>query len=74
MITLPAKSGAGISKAASKAKKSKVVEKRDDHRLPDDMHFTSQQLLRLFLKPKFTVSRSSFAAENPSQLVLPSPA
>jgi condensin complex subunit 2 len=31
------------------------VEDRDEHLLPDDMHFSSRQLLRLFLKPKFTV-------------------
>jgi condensin complex subunit 2 len=27
----------------------------EDHTLPDDMHFNSQQLLRLFLKPKAIV-------------------
>jgi len=41
------------SNARSRAKKAPL--KRDDHLLPDDMHFTSQQLLRLFLKPKFTL-------------------
>lgn len=54
MITLPAKSGAKAG--AGKGSKTKKSAKRDDHLLPDDMHFTSQQLLRLFLKPKFTVS------------------
>lgn len=29
----------------------------DSHMLPDDMHFNSQQLLRLFLKPKVLVRR-----------------
>ena len=58
MITLPAKSGAatGAGTKGSKTIRIKKSAKRDDHLLPDDMHFTSQQLLRLFLKPKFTVS------------------
>ena len=30
--------------------------KRDEHLLPDDMHFSSRQLVSLFLKPKFSVS------------------
>lgn len=29
------------------------------HILPDDMHFSSKQLLRLFLKPKSVVTRHS---------------
>ncbi|KAJ8515716.1 hypothetical protein ONZ45_g6881 [Pleurotus djamor] len=36
-------------------KKSKEGTKRDDHRLPDDMHFSSTQLVTLFLKPKFAL-------------------
>ena len=40
----------------SKRKKGAVREKREDYLLPDDKHFTSQQLLRLFLKPKASVS------------------
>lgn len=57
MITLPAKTGAvtAAGTKGSKNSRTKKVVKRDDHLLPDDMHFTSQQLLRLFLKPKFTV-------------------
>ncbi|KAF5373258.1 hypothetical protein D9615_007456 [Tricholomella constricta] len=44
----------GTGAAAKKSrKKSKEKEKRDDHRLPDDMHFSSKQLVTLFLKPKF---------------------
>ncbi|KAH9479636.1 Condensin complex subunit 2 [Psilocybe cubensis] len=46
-INLP---GTGTT-AGKKGKKKK--EKRDDHRLPDDMHFSDQQLVSLFLKPKF---------------------
>lgn len=49
-INLPGTGATG----AKRGKKKK--EKRDDHRLPDDMHFTSRQLLTLFLKPKFFVS------------------
>lgn len=58
MITLPSKTGAvtaGSTKAGGKNSRIKKSAKRDDYLLPDDMHFTSQQLLRLFLKPKFTV-------------------
>jgi len=57
MITLPTKSGAATAAGTKSSKTSRVKKstKRDDHLLPDDMHFTSQQLLRLFLKPKFTV-------------------
>ncbi|KAF8075066.1 condensin complex subunit 2/barren [Lyophyllum atratum] len=55
----PVTKGAGINlpgtgAAAKKSrKKTKEKEKRDDHRLPDDMHFSSKQLVTLFLKPKF---------------------
>lgn len=63
-ITLPAsatKKRRGTSPPKGrKGKKSKEVneeiEERDEHLLPDDMHFSSRQLLRLFMKPKFTVS------------------
>ena len=30
--------------------------KRDEHLLPDDMHFSSRQLITLFLKSRFAVS------------------
>ncbi|KAK7056215.1 hypothetical protein VNI00_002767 [Paramarasmius palmivorus] len=36
-----------------KKSKRKVKEKRSNHTLPDDMHFSSEQLVSLFLKPKF---------------------
>ncbi|KAF9443840.1 barren [Macrolepiota fuliginosa MF-IS2] len=39
--------------ATAKKSKKKTSEKKNDHRLPDDMHFSSRQLVRLFLKPKF---------------------
>lgn len=54
-ITLP---GPPLSKLASrkgKDKKGKEKEKRSDQTLPDDMHFSSKQLVTLFLKPKFSV-------------------
>ncbi|KDQ19090.1 hypothetical protein BOTBODRAFT_28583 [Botryobasidium botryosum FD-172 SS1] len=54
VIVLPAKTGAAAPVSANRRKSKKVV-KRDDHTLPDDMHFSSRQLLRLFLKPKFTL-------------------
>ena len=57
----PVTRGAGISLPkyssgkGSKGKKGKVKEKQSDHTLPDDMHFSSRQLVTLFLKPKFSV-------------------
>ncbi|KAF8845187.1 barren [Paxillus ammoniavirescens] len=54
-ITLP---HYGTSKSTTKkggrGKKAKE-EKRDTHTLPDDMHFSSRQLVTLFLKPKFSL-------------------
>lgn len=58
-ITLPDPSAGakktGRGRKGTKAKKDKE-EKRCDHTLPDDMHFSSRQLVTLFLKPKFSVS------------------
>lgn len=54
----PVTKGAGINlpgTGATTKKSKKTREKRDDHRLPDDMHFSSKQLVTLFLKPKFFV-------------------
>lgn len=47
------------SRAPKKGKKKALMadEPKEDYLLPDDMHFTSRQLLTLFLKPKFFVSR-----------------
>lgn len=50
-LTLPKL--ASSSRRTSKNKKSR--EKRDEHVLPDDMHFSSRQLVTLFLKPKFSL-------------------
>ena len=47
---------ASASKSKRTSKKSRGdKEKKDEWLLPDDMHFSSRQLLRLFLKPKFAV-------------------
>ena len=54
-ITLPGTSSGSASRKGGRGKKTKEKEKKDDHRLPDDMHFTSRQLVTLFLKPKFSV-------------------
>jgi condensin complex subunit 2 len=54
-ITLPGTSSTSASRKGGRGKKAKEKEKKDDHRLPDDMHFTSRQLVTLFLKPKFSV-------------------
>lgn len=55
----PVTKGVGINLpgtgAAARKSKKKTTEKRDDHLLPDDMHFSSRQLVTLFLKPKFFV-------------------
>ena len=49
--------GTASKKTAKGKKKSKdKEEKRDNQTLPDDMHFSSRQLVTLFLKPKFSVS------------------
>ncbi|KAG8874705.1 hypothetical protein FRB97_005738 [Tulasnella sp. 331] len=53
-ILLPAGIGATTS-TSIKRKSKKALAKRDNHLLPDDMHFSSTQLLRLFRKPKFTL-------------------
>ncbi|EIW79209.1 barren [Coniophora puteana RWD-64-598 SS2] len=54
-ITLPNYgSSRTSSKKGGRGKKSKD-EKRDEHTLPDDMHFASTQLVTLFLKPKFSL-------------------
>ncbi|RXW23885.1 hypothetical protein EST38_g1944 [Candolleomyces aberdarensis] len=41
--------GTGVGSKRGKKKK----DKKDEHLLPDDMHFSSKQLVTLFLKPKF---------------------
>ncbi|KAH9995599.1 condensin complex subunit 2/barren [Russula vinacea] len=58
----PVTRGAGITlpkyssgKGGSRGKKGKVKGKQHDHTLPDDMHFSSRQLITLFLKPKFSL-------------------
>lgn len=43
------------SSSRSRGKKSAAAARREEWLLPDDMHFSSQQLLRLFLKPKFAL-------------------
>lgn len=45
-----------VNKKGKKVVEQEEVDQRNDHLLPNDMHFSSRQLLRLFLKPKFTVS------------------
>ncbi|TFY72916.1 hypothetical protein EVG20_g107 [Dentipellis fragilis] len=57
-VTLPksvfGKANATARKGA-RGKKAKEKEKLDDHTLPDDMHFSSRELVTLFLKPKFSL-------------------
>lgn len=55
-ITLPGPSGKQTNRKGAKGKKRKEKDdKRNDQTLPDDMHFSSRQLITLFLKPKFSV-------------------
>jgi condensin complex subunit 2 len=54
-VTLPKHS----SGKGSRGKKGQVKEKQNEYTLPDDMHFSSRQLVTLFLKPKFSVSLPS---------------
>lgn len=51
--SLPSSSKSG--KKSSKKNKEKEKEKKEEQVLPDDMHFTSRQLVTLFLKPDFSV-------------------
>lgn len=48
---------------AGRKGKKKTAEKKNDYRLPDDMHFSSRQLVKLFLKPKFEVCNIPFVKE-----------
>jgi condensin complex subunit 2 len=50
------------SKRGSKKGKEKDTEKRVEQVLPDDMHFSSRQLVTLYLKPKFSVCTISSSA------------
>ncbi|KAM0789862.1 hypothetical protein ACM66B_006708 [Microbotryomycetes sp. NB124-2] len=49
-IRMPRKAGGG-----SEASKSRTVAREELYMLPDDCHFTSATLLRLFLKPKVSL-------------------
>ncbi|KAI0705151.1 condensin complex subunit 2/barren [Cytidiella melzeri] len=51
-ITLP---GAPSRKGAKGRKGKEKEDRRFDNTLPDDMHFSSRQLVTLFLKPKFSL-------------------
>ncbi|KAK7687927.1 hypothetical protein QCA50_009146 [Cerrena zonata] len=57
-ITLPAASTSKTSKKGGRGRKGKDAEKKEkryDQTLPDDMHFSSRQLVTLFLKPQFSL-------------------
>ncbi|CDO75813.1 hypothetical protein BN946_scf184951.g11 [Trametes cinnabarina] len=62
-INLPGPSTAKpAAKKGGRRKKAKEqeVEKRYDQTLPDDMHFSSKQLVTLFLKPKFSLKMRGY--------------
>jgi len=59
-INLPGYSLPGSSKPGKKSskknkEKEREKERREEQVLPDDMHFSSRQLVTLFLKPNFSV-------------------
>ncbi|TFK25577.1 barren [Coprinopsis marcescibilis] len=53
----PAGKGTSINLPGTGAsnKKGKKKKEKSDHRLPDDMHFSSKQLITLFTKPKYSL-------------------
>jgi condensin complex subunit 2 len=53
--SLPSSSKPGKKSSRKNKEKEKEKEKREDQVLPDDMHFSSRQLVTLFLKPDFSV-------------------
>ncbi len=54
-ITLPNSNTTSRRGKGRKGKEREREDKRFDNTLPDDMHFSSRQLVTLFLKPKFSV-------------------
>jgi condensin complex subunit 2 len=63
-IFAPAKTSASITlPQLSKKRGKKGREKRSEQTLPDDMHFSSRQLVTLFLKPKFAVCALTFLSK-----------
>ncbi|WVR04495.1 hypothetical protein IAU60_001499 [Kwoniella sp. DSM 27419] len=66
-ISLPSSRGA----SSTSGKKAAARKRKEEWLLPDDMHFSSRQLLRLFLKPKFSLrmrrnGTATRMAENPN--------
>ncbi|ODN82310.1 hypothetical protein L202_02588 [Cryptococcus amylolentus CBS 6039] len=53
--------------SSSRSKGKNAAKRKEEYLLPDDMHFSSHQLLRLFLKPKFflRVRRSGGGTQAP---------
>ncbi|WWD22189.1 hypothetical protein CI109_106680 [Kwoniella shandongensis] len=67
-IVLPSTRTATTSRSGKKAAAAK---RKEEWLLPDDMHFSSRQLLRLFLKPRFSLrmrrnASATRMAENPN--------
>ncbi|KAI0820368.1 barren [Trametes gibbosa] len=58
----PSTSKTAASRKGGRGKKAKEreKEKRSDQTLPDDMHFSSKQLVTLFLKPKFSLKMRGY--------------
>ncbi|KAG8726798.1 hypothetical protein FRC12_023074, partial [Ceratobasidium sp. 428] len=61
-LTLP---GAKTAQGTKKGSRNVKPVKKSDYLLPNDMHFSSMQLLRLFMKPKFTVKMRRNNVEDP---------
>ncbi|KAI0629177.1 barren [Trametes polyzona] len=58
-INLPGPSTTKTTRKGGRGKKAKE-EKRVEQTLPDDMHFSSKQLVTLFLKPKFSLKMRGY--------------
>ena len=54
-INLPGYSLSSSSKPSKKSSKKNKEKEKEEQVLPDDMHFSSRQLVTLFLKPDFSV-------------------
>jgi condensin complex subunit 2 len=57
LFTPGTKIGTQLPSTKRTGAKTVAAARRGEWLLPDDMHFSSRQLLRLFLKPKFAVSQ-----------------
>lgn len=55
LFTPGTRSATQLPARKTSSRRSAAAKRRDEFLLPDDMHFDSRQLLRLFLKPKYAL-------------------